>query len=534
MNSKSGIRINKYIIGLILLFLISALSDYNWLSQENQPPSWDEALHLTKSLQYYNMLTALPPDIVSILINIDDYYPPFYHLSTTLTYSIFGTSMDSAIAINILYFLILLFSTYGIGKSLHSKQAGLIAAALISLFPVIVGMRRFYLIEPALISMVTLSIYLLLLTDHFKIRKYSLLFGTSVALALLTKWTAIFFIIGPLLAILYEYYKYRTESAKPVIINIILAVILTLSISLIWYYPHFSDVYKQISWGNEFWGASEGDPEVLTIASISYYFRALINSQISLLFFIPLIAGLIHMFRSKNSNLFLLSWIVLPYIIMTLLRNKNDRYTLPSIVAFAIISAMWLATINPIKIRNSILAILLILGSSQLLYLSLGNNPTANIQGINILPQATYGLRSPIDSNWQVEPALATISADIRTNPRIQGRPAFIGVLPDWAQVNGLTYQYYAYTMQIPAEVIPVPYFESLEPFAKNLLNFDYLILKTGENSGESRKQLVADMQTLFYTYSGPYYIPLANYTLPDNTELQIYKNNITPPPQTK
>lgn len=568
---------NKFFVGVTLLFLISALSDYLWLRLETVPPGWDEALHLTKSLEYYNIITTPGPGMISNLINVDNYYPPFYHFSTVFTYFLFGTSMDSAISVNIFYFGVLLFSTYGIGSYLYNKETGFIAALLISLYPSMVGIRRFYLIEVALIATVALSIYLLLRSDNFNNRKYSIGFGIALAISILTKWTAIFFIIGPLAFVIhFSFFKkskikkcsqcgneiitgnglaYEKEllcsskckklwkrekikspsQIKNRIINFILMALVALLISLIWYAPHIEEVYNTIVWGNEYWGTSEGDPEVFTLQSIVFYITALINSQISFVFFIVFIVGLVLGLKSKHkSNLFMISWIVLPYIVMTLLRNKNDRYTIASIVAVAIISAYWIASLDARKTKAIILSIVVLFGGLQLFTLANGLDIANDLRietpigNVDLYSAGSYGTRPPISDDWKVKAALDSIMVDTSTNPRMYGRAGYIGIVPDMAYTNGLTFGYYSYMKQIPFQVISVPYFEALEPFKQNLNNFDYLIFKSGINSGFSRKQLVQDMYDYFEQNNSSYAL-IKEYELPDDSKLTVYRNNYIP-----
>lgn len=574
---------DKYLIGVILLFFLSALSDYIWLKLDTMPPGWDESDHLTKSLQYYNILTNPGSGMISNLINVDNYYPPFYHFSTVLSYFLFGTSMAAAISINIFYFGILLFSVYGIGKYLYNKETGLIAAIFISLYPSMVGMRRYYLIEVALIATVALSIYLLLLSDHFRNRKYSIGFGIAFAVSILTKWTALFFIIGPLGLVIYESFIkngfFFKKSSKKICaycgkevtnkkitygkrsfcssncknlwkkgqkknvtgissttgINVILMGVAALFLSLIWYAPHISEVYRTIVWGNEYWGTTEGQPEVFTLQSMFFYVFSLINFQLSFIFFIPFLIGLVIILRHHlKSNYFLLSWIALPFILMTLLRHKNPRYTIAFIAAVAIISAFWIASLNSKKTKAAVVSIILLAGGIQLFTLAEGIDASGNfhikttVGDLDLYSAGLYGTRPPMSQDWKVEEALNSIMADARTNPRMYNRIGYIGVVPDMAFTNGLTFGYYSYMKKLPFNVISVPYFEALEPFVQNFLNFDYLVFKSGENSGYSRKKLVSDMYDYFRQHNSSYVL-IKEYNLPDNSTLTVYRNTYIP-----
>jgi|GEM_PF-2557381 len=578
---KGKLSEDKYITALLLVFILGAVFDVAWLKAETLPPGWDESLHLTKSLDYYNILTNPGLDMISNLIQVDNYYPPFYHFSTVLSYLLFGTSMHAAISINIFYFGILLFSAYGIGKHLYNKETGLLAAAFLSLYPSIVGMRRFYLIEIALIATVALSIYMLLLSDHFRNRKYSIAFGISCAVSILTKWTAAFFIIGPLGFVLYESFikngsfikrsakktcihcgkeitgkgviqgknsfcssncknlwkkgqKKHTDNINPAS-NFLLMGAAALFLSLIWYAPHISEVYRTIVWGNEFWGTTEGQPEVFTPQSLVFYTISLINSQISFIFFIVFLLGLIFALRSRlRSSYFLLSWIAVPYIVMTLMRHKNDRYTIAFIAAVALISAFWISSLDNKKTKAILVSVIVLAGGLQLFTLSRGIDYAGDFRiktslgNIDLYSDEVYGTRPPTNQDWKVETALDSIMADAETNPRMYGRMGYIGVVPDMPYTNGLTFGYYSYMDKLPFNVVSVPYFESLDPFVQNFLNFDYLLLKTGENAGVSRKKLLDDMNEYFDRHNSSYLL-VAKFPLPDNSELSVYRNTFIP-----
>jgi hypothetical protein len=219
---------------------------------------------------------------------------------------------------------------------------------------------------------------------------------------------------------------------------------------------------------------------------------------------------------------------------MTLLRNKNDRYTIASLAAVAIISAFWIASLNSKKTKTIVVSIILLVGGIQLFTLAEGLNVSSGsiiktpVGNIYLYSGGSYGTRPPTSQDWKVEDALDSIMADARTNPRMYNRVGYIGVVPDMAFTNGLTFGYYSYMKKLPFNVISVPYFEALEPFVQNFLNFDYLIFKSGEASGFSRKKLVSDMYDYFRQHNSSYVL-IKEYNLPDNSTLTVYRNTYIP-----
>jgi len=63
--------------------------------------------------------------------------------------------------------VILALSVYGIGKILYTRNAGLIAAFLVSCYPIIVSMSREYIISVMLTAMTALAYYFFLKSKNF-------------------------------------------------------------------------------------------------------------------------------------------------------------------------------------------------------------------------------------------------------------------------------------------------------------------------------------------------------------------------------
>lgn len=413
---------------LILLVLYSANFIYNyiWIVQDKKPPGWDDAAHLMLSLSYYNILINPGWDLIGKIIQVSSYYPPFYHSFIAFMYLLFGKSLTIALMTNSLFFGVLLISTYGIGKKLFNEETGLLAAILISFYPSIFQLERVLLLEIPLVALVTSSVYFLILTEKFGNYKYSIAAGITAALSVLTKWTAVFFIAGPLLCIVHDAVSSKTidrrvseflarsrtkkqsngklcdNCGKTIAsssvkfqnknfcsnickkmwknkskvktshtrqgVNIILFVLSAVLISSIWYIPHIEDVYYNVILGQTSMGAAEGDPPFLSIKGIFYYTYQIFNFQTSVLFFIPFAIGGIFLIRSKENyqRMLLFSWIFVPYLVFTIFSNKDPRYTLPIIASVAIISALW---INQLKTRESkvaLVSVIILFGSLQL------------------------------------------------------------------------------------------------------------------------------------------------------------------------
>jgi len=191
------------LIGAIVLFY--AVTNWLWLADNVTSTGWDKPRHLARSLYYDQLLSQ--PSIRSLFTVVvgDPVRTPLFPASATIMYRLFGRDPDVAAMVNILYLAVALAATYGIGRRWRGTALGLIAVALLAVFPMYYSMSRYFYLEFALAAMVTLTVYLLLTTDGFKRRGMSILFGLSLGLTLLSKRTSAVFVVGPVLAVILIY-----------------------------------------------------------------------------------------------------------------------------------------------------------------------------------------------------------------------------------------------------------------------------------------------------------------------------------------
>jgi 4-amino-4-deoxy-L-arabinose transferase-like glycosyltransferase len=184
---------------LAALILFHLLNNWIWLSTNVVIVGWDRPRHLIESLRYNDILKTLNYPSFFEAFTLSGYYPPLFHLLIVAFYKLFGLSADVAAMVNSLFLAVLLTSTYLIGRKVWGWREGLLAAFLLSTFPMIYAMSRYTYIEFALTAMVALGISLLLLSDGFTQRGGSLAFGLSLGFGLLTKWTYALFALPPLI-----------------------------------------------------------------------------------------------------------------------------------------------------------------------------------------------------------------------------------------------------------------------------------------------------------------------------------------------
>jgi len=236
---------------LVLLGLLVAAQlavNWAWLSTNVVLLGWDRPRHLIESLVYNDILNQLTLRSLFEAWTHSGYYPPLFHWAMVSFYRLFGVSMDAAAAVNMVFLVALLVAAYGIGRKIGgSRRVGLLSAFVASTFPMIFGMSRYTYIEFALTAMVALSMWLLLLSGGFRQKSYSLLFGLSVGLGLLTKWTFSLFVFPALVVVilrsgLLSQARASLRSLRLDLRWMGICAALAAALSLVWYIPNVDRV----------------------------------------------------------------------------------------------------------------------------------------------------------------------------------------------------------------------------------------------------------------------------------------------------
>lgn len=234
---------------LALLALLAAFhltNNWLWRAANEVIFGADRMYHLVSSLAYYDILKAgVNPASLFDALTLSGYYPPLVHLTVTVSYALFGVSADVAAMTNSIYLVLFLLAVYGIGERLAGPWIGLASAALASLFPIVFAMSRYLYIDFALASLVAVNVCLLLRSEGFRRRGYSLLYGLSFGLGMLVKWTFVVFALAPLLVVLASpgmlVAVFRTPGLRPVLGNPrrwLAAALLGLAVTALWFLPN--------------------------------------------------------------------------------------------------------------------------------------------------------------------------------------------------------------------------------------------------------------------------------------------------------
>ena len=185
------------VIAVLLLALACTMLNVHWALLNQAPPASDDNSHLFASLDLVRQLATLPhpAQVISAYVLCPGYYPPLTYQVTCLGYGLLGVGQAASIASFFPFLAVLALSMYGIGVNLGGRGLGLACAVTALGAPIVVDHARTYFIDLPATAMLALSVFALAQSRGFARRGWSALFGLSMALGVLTRWTHLVFML---------------------------------------------------------------------------------------------------------------------------------------------------------------------------------------------------------------------------------------------------------------------------------------------------------------------------------------------------
>ncbi len=201
-------------LGLVLVMLVNLGSNLYWLDQNVVQIGRDASGHLERTAQIATLLETITPQTLFQALNFTDYRPPALYLAAQPFYGLLGRTMDSAQLTNVLLMTAILALTYLLANQVVSPVAALLATAVTAFLPILMGMSRLYYTENFLTTVLLLNLLALVKSGGFQRRGWALVWGITLGLALLVKWTAPIYIVLPTLFVLRDAIRTLVENVK--------------------------------------------------------------------------------------------------------------------------------------------------------------------------------------------------------------------------------------------------------------------------------------------------------------------------------
>lgn len=489
------------------------VADLVWLSRYDVPPSWDFANHLKKSLDYSDLTRE---GRWRELVDVDEYYPPLSRLPAALAYPLFGRQEAVAVSANFVWFVLLVGAVFALGRRLGGLGAGVAGALFAAFTPFLYNYTRFYTLVVPTTAAAAAAMLALVYTDGFTRRYASLAFGAVLGLAALAKWTVVAFVLpAAVWAVLAP--RGGAGSRPWRLLHFGAALATAFVVACPWYLRHLLHLVNAAR-HTALEAVGQGDPTVFTSASFTHY----ISGAVYQLGIVMLAAGVIAVIycavRRRRGWVLLLFWILGSYLILTLIRNKDYRFTAPMLPAFAVAFGVAFASLRPrrLQIVLASLASAYALAIFFITSFGVGDLPPRYVWKPLRHRLLVYDSEKPRREYWHITAILGEVAAWERR----EGRRANVCVVPNVATFAGITFQYYATRDRVNANI-----FRPREDFP----NFcDLIIAKNGDQGDDPGWKTFAKLRGDPAWFCNAYG-EVGRYRLDDGSKATLYRRRVRP-----
>ncbi len=533
MNVVEGVEKKNHFafFGVALLIIIHILINYIWLKKDNFPLWCDYGAYFERSTEIYYAGQTGVVNLIKAVLGIGNYayaYNPHRFILPLFSiplYFIMGLSPDAAVMGCSSFLTIALFSTYAIASRMFDKTTGFLAAFILSVSPGFFTFYRRFSPEFAVMAMIALTAYLLLRSQNFQNRPYSILFGIGFALCMFTKEMAFVFILPVLSYAVYRtgifgiFRKHHSKTDRKVFLNLILSLVLpTIMVSSI-YWLHRHEIFYgifHIAYSAEV-RTMYGMPIPYSLEGLAYYaymmFRLGILPFFCIWVFIGVLFCLINRGREKG---LLFSWLIGSYVLLCTTQTRAFEYSIPIIIPAAILASHGINSIVRSSIKKAIPIIFVLVWGATQLYLT--TFPIERLPGWiyyrNIIVPPDVTAYYPVNEDWKLQEIVRYIlyNKDDKDNTTV------VHVGANLYAFSGVTLSYIA--AQERAKLTFCGYTTPL----KEIILCDFVVIKDGEDQG------------LFYSYKQMHQLKNAldasidfiklprTFSVADGSKVELYK----------
>jgi 4-amino-4-deoxy-L-arabinose transferase-like glycosyltransferase len=453
-------------------------------------------------------------------------YPPFVHLAVASVFWLFHPGPHTAILANIPATFLFFWAIFELARMLSGVGAARWTCVLAALTPYLVWFSREVILDYWLCAWVAVSLVFLLKARGFESRSASLWFGLSCALGLLTKWFFAAFLAAPAI---YIVVRHRVWRSSPQRANGILAASIAGIVAGIWYLPNLPDIFRFFIYNTQV-GAKEGEPPVLSFQSFIYYLRLLEGYQLFALLFGVVVLSCFFVYRSrgmKEAKFWILS-IAGGWLVLTALRTKDPRFTMPLLGPLMIVAGIWIESWGkgwkPRAARILLVTLLCIQAYAinfgirwlpQEIILAKGYQGSVRWDWNLYLQHLFHVLDSPKQEDWKLDAILDRMVGDAR-NRNISPD---LAVIPDLPRFNSLNFELYARLRRLHSRV------EHRQSASEGIRAFDganYVLIAEKEQGMNWTTQDSPALNRIVLSEPRMFH-PLGAYPLPNGDTARLY-----------
>jgi len=439
-------------VGAILAVVVAVAAV--WLALDRRPPEWDHANHLERAVRCAGDLARR--DLPAILER-SSFYPPLVLCAAGLAYRLAPSDVAAAQSVVLAFLGLGTGAVYVLARRFAGATEGVVAALVFATAPFVVFSSLRFQLDLPLASMVALMLVVLLRTDTFEHRGWSVATGLVLGLGMLTKPPFAAYVLAPLVVVA------ARIRARRALANLALAALIGGGLGLPWYGPRLLGLAPEIASRSFRQAAESGHPEPLTAAALMLYPRWF-PTQLGLVAVLLFVLGL--GVAARRRHWLLLASVLPAFALFELLQNKNLRYTLPLLPVAAVLAGLGFGAL-PARLRDGGRVLLIVAGVVQV---------SATVFGV---PHVSVPLLDvpfvvetpPVRGDWRHREILALLALDSR------GAPATVSVVPNDNFFSASNFRYYALRDGLRLKVG--------RAWEGEPVGIEYMVLKSG-NQGPS------------------------------------------------
>ncbi|MFZ9769664.1 MAG: hypothetical protein ACO3CT_07810 [Vulcanococcus sp.] len=462
---------------LLGLWLGSALLDGLWIQQHQAPPAWDQGDHLSRALGIWEVLTGAAPWSAqwwhALWAQAPSYRGPLTYVLTAPLFTLLGPGFASAMASGTVFNGLLLASTYGLGRQLFSRNAGLWAAAFCAMAPALLNQRTDYLIDLSLTAVLSGAWWLLSQWRWNPRLGWAIAAGAGLGAVVLTRPTGLVLLWAPLLLLFVRGCQAARQGRWGLIRQGLLAAVVAWALAWPWFSQNWLTILSTINKARQ-WGVAYQDGlEANTLEGWLYYPRLIPTMVGSTLTALVLAGALVaaiqqgQLFRLPSRPrgwwLWWLSFPVGGLLVCTLMSSKDFRFVLPLLPQVALLLGILVAQVQqrwgPLW-KGSLIGV----GLLGALWNQFG-------WGLDL---SGFPPHRPLkEPGWPLEQIIGTIR---QSSPN---QLSTLAVLPDSERLNAFNLEAEGrrQNFRVAARQTVAP----LERSEEELSNFDWFLLKGGD-----------------------------------------------------
>jgi hypothetical protein len=350
---------------LAALLLAHGVANVVWISRDLTLRSEDAGPHLDAQAQAYNVVAEQGLAGVWRVARGGSagIWPGAGTLPWVAGGALAGQGLTCLRLLNLVFIGVLVLAVYGLGRRLGSESVGLIAATLVSLYPLVYGEGRQFGADLPGAAMTALTFWALVATDRLSRMGRCAWLGLALGFGVLIRPQVLLFVVpGSLVTLGLALLDKQGASRRRVLLGALLAASVAAAISGVWWVGRLGEIAAFVGSHQE--GLAHHSEEGRSLlAGLSYYLHALPRSVTPFQLLTLALAGgaLLLELRGKRDPrlVILLVWLLGGLLILAFFTARSGRYLLPLCPALALVTAYGLCAVPHRGSRRLIIVITL-------------------------------------------------------------------------------------------------------------------------------------------------------------------------------